>query len=230
MLRVFLSRDLLHGICQFQDGIYYDMLPLCDLGIPDCEDEMASRREFDRIDEVLTNWYDVNDGLAGVPLLIQCLPRLSPVLVVHAVNYGHLHIVKYLHEKLDVVASCLYKLLDLAAASGHIKLLEYLHSLEHAGCSREAMDLAAKNGHLSVVQFLHNHRHEGCTIRALNGAAMNGHMDVVLYLYKMRSEGCLRGAMNLAYIVGHLGVYNYLNKQLKLLKRCRCQQCPAQVF
>jgi hypothetical protein len=43
------------------------------------------------------------------------------------------------------------------------------------------MDMAATSGHLDMVRFLHEHRGEGCTGKAMERAAMNGRLDVVRF-------------------------------------------------
>ncbi|TMW58650.1 hypothetical protein Poli38472_010209 [Pythium oligandrum] len=60
------------------------------------------------------------------------------------------------------------KVMDNAAANGHLTIVKYLHEKGSDGCSTSAMDKAAANGHLDVVHFLLTHRHEGCTVNAMS--------------------------------------------------------------
>ena len=48
-------------------------------------------------------------------------------------------------------------------AYGHLEVVKWLHENRTEGCSKCAMDWAAKNGHLDVVKFLHENRTEGCS-------------------------------------------------------------------
>lgn len=53
-----------------------------------------------------------------------------------------------------------------------------------ASCSTEAMDLAAQSGHVEIVKYLHLNRQEGCVL-ALVVASWNGYFEVVTYLIEM---------------------------------------------
>ena len=69
-----------------------------------------------------------------------------------------------------------------AAKYGHLDVVKWLHENRTEGCSVAAMDWAAKNGHLEVVKWLHVNRTEGCTEDAMDCAAENGHLEVVKFL------------------------------------------------
>ena len=47
------------------------------------------------------------------------------------------------------------------------------------------MNLAANSGHLEVVQWLHDNRSEGCTTDAMDRAAGKGHFEVVIMRNKI---------------------------------------------
>ncbi|RHY22720.1 hypothetical protein DYB32_009415 [Aphanomyces invadans] len=101
---------------------------------------------------------------------------------------GHVRIVQWLHENGCQAWSA--DVLTLAAAGGHYNVLLYLQKVKpRLGAAKQAMDAAATNGHLKIVQFLHAQRpHEGCTDKAVHGALANGHKDVVEYLHKHRDH------------------------------------------
>ena len=82
-----------------------------------------------------------------------------------------------------------------AAQNGHLHVLKYLHERlgrENCLCSHKAMDRAAGNGHHNCVQWLHQNRDEGCSPRAIENALQNGHIDMVQWLNKYRPEACYR--------------------------------------
>ncbi|EGZ05591.1 hypothetical protein PHYSODRAFT_452119, partial [Phytophthora sojae] len=97
----------------------------------------------------------------------------------------------------------------LAAAGGHVEVMEYLDNEGYSDSFKDAAILAIRNGHLEAIKWLlRNHSyfsdtfmveeaarcgrinflHEGCTTRAMDKAASNGHLDVVQWLHTHRSE------------------------------------------
>lgn len=68
---------------------------------------------------------------------------------------------------------------DLASELGHLRMLRGKSDLRFTA---KAMNLAAAKGHLDVIQWLHENRTEGCTRRAMEDAAYHGHVEVVQYL------------------------------------------------
>ncbi|KAL2911451.1 hypothetical protein HK105_209063 [Polyrhizophydium stewartii] len=75
-------------------------------------------------------------------------------------------------------------IMNLAAESGNLDLVKWIHTNRPEGCTELAMDGAATNGHLAVIRWLADNRTEGCTEKALYGAAQNGHLDVLMFLHK----------------------------------------------
>lgn len=100
--------------------------------------------------------------------------------------------------------------MDLAAANGHLHVVQWLHENRSEGCTTAAMDGAAEAGHLEVVEWLHENRSEGCTTAAMDGAAEAGHLLVVQWLDEYRREGCSFNAFECAAIWGHLRVIDWL--------------------
>jgi len=72
-----------------------------------------------------------------------------------AVSFGHLEILKYLHENGCSwnVRSC-----EIASMKGHLECLKYLHE---NGCpwNERCCENASYNGHLEVLKYLHEN---GC--------------------------------------------------------------------
>jgi hypothetical protein len=72
--------------------------------------------------------------------------------------------------------------LSLASDTGHLAVVQFLHSIG-APCPSDAMANASANGHLAVVQFLHSIG-APCP-RAMFWACCCGHLEVVQYLYSI---------------------------------------------
>ncbi|KAJ3408810.1 hypothetical protein HDV05_004745 [Chytridiales sp. JEL 0842] len=129
-------------------------------------------------------------------------------------QYGHLHVLQFLHESNNNGGKgCTTFAMDAAAGSGRLDIVTFLHENRPEGCTEKAMDWAASHGHLDVVEFLHAHRKEGCTEKAMNGAAENGHLGVVKFLHYNRLEGCTTDAIDKAAQFGHLEVVKFLHFQ-----------------
>ncbi|KAL2914109.1 hypothetical protein HK105_206367 [Polyrhizophydium stewartii] len=133
----------------------------------------------------------------------------TPCVMHMAARNGHLDVVKFLHA--NRTEGCTKYAMDYAAENGHLDVVKWLHSNRTEGCSTDAMDDAARNGHLDVVKWLHANRTEGCSTYAMGYAAKNGHLDVVRWLHANRTEGCTTYAMNYAAENGHLDVVKWLH-------------------
>ncbi|OWY92581.1 hypothetical protein PHMEG_00038362, partial [Phytophthora megakarya] len=94
-------------------------------------------------------------------------------VVDNAARYGHLHIVKYLHQ-----LSLLYREKD-----GKKRKRGGTRSDAGPTCTTAAMDQAAGSNHLEVVQWLYNNRNDGCTGRAMDLAISNGRLEMVKWLH-----------------------------------------------
>ncbi|KAJ3290326.1 hypothetical protein HDU76_007407 [Blyttiomyces sp. JEL0837] len=111
-----------------------------------------------------------------------------------AAEFGLFEQVVYL-QRVRPEVGCTKRAMDLAAASGYIDIVRFLHENRQEGCTTDAIDLAATKGHLEVVKFLHENRQEGWTTAAMDGAARNGFLNVVRYLFLNGKEGCSPGAL-----------------------------------
>ncbi|KAK1946756.1 putative ankyrin repeat protein [Phytophthora citrophthora] len=131
-----------------------------------------------------------------------------------AAKYGHLGILKYLHE-LETAGEtrlfCTKSAMDKAAANGHLTTVQWLHNNRNEGCSTAAMDEAAADGHLEVVKWLPRHRAEGCTEKAMDNAAMPGRLERARLLYGIHSEECTTRAMDEAAMRGRLEMVQWLH-------------------
>ena len=149
--------------------------------------------------------------LKVVKALISLQPNLASFSL--AAQWGHLHILEWLHKDFaspNVADSG--NAMNAAASNGHLEIVKWLHKYRTEGCSTCAMDRAALKGHLHVVRWLHEHRSEGCTTCALEYAAVNGHLNVVSWLHHHKSEVrvCIPMAMGLASQNGHTQVKDFL--------------------
>lgn len=122
---------------------------------------------------------------------------------------------------------------DLAAAHGHLAVVEFFWKVRVSGTT-DAIDDAALNGHAAVVAFLLAHYHmpvndptlgrvvarsptqesyarEGCTSDAMCNAALNGHLEIVRML-DVNGARCRSDAMDCAAAGGHLDVVAYLDQ------------------
>ncbi|RLN95145.1 hypothetical protein BBJ28_00022003 [Nothophytophthora sp. Chile5] len=123
---------------------------------------------------------------------------------------GHLDVVKWLHEELGT--NSVDDGYVNAAMGGHLEVLKYLHEKHlRNGSKQSPMDVAAKSGFLDVVQWLHENRSEECTSAAMHHAAVNGHMDVVKWLHSHRSEGCKKTTLVRVAEVGNLEMVQWLH-------------------
>jgi len=121
---------------------------------------------------------------------------------------GNLSVVEYLHNTRN--EGCTTDALDNAAKWGHLAIVQFLVAKRNEGGSVKAINLAAAHGHFDVVKFLHNATNLSCSVRAVDNAAANGYFDIVKFLLENRTEGCSSRAMELAAINGHLDILIFL--------------------
>ncbi|KDO30260.1 hypothetical protein SPRG_19809 [Saprolegnia parasitica CBS 223.65] len=170
------------------------------VALPPLQDEPA-RNDLDW-DCVVDDLCDVRyDEVNVVPQATARLGKAPPV------DGSRLDLVRWLLDHDCKISSTA---MDMAAWSGAMDILRFLHDERHEGCSTMALDMAASNGDLDMVTFLHTHRREGCTMAAMSRAAANGHLDVVRFLHDKRKEGCSVHAIDSAVFGGHLDVVAFL--------------------
>ena len=105
------------------------------------------------------------------------------------------------------------RVMDNAAYYGHLDIVKFLHENRSEGCTVWAMNGAAENGHLEMVKFLHEKRTEGCTTYAMIWAAHNGHLNIIKFLHENRSEGCTKNVMYWAANKGYLDIVKFLSAE-----------------
>ncbi|KAE9046063.1 hypothetical protein PR001_g1815 [Phytophthora rubi] len=127
-----------------------------------------------------------------------------------AAQDGHLNVVKWLFETSSDL--CDSSVLVSAAEFGRLAVLQWLQPRWSGTLGTVAMDWAARNGHLEVVKWLHTNGTDGCSAKAMDEAAVNGHLDVVQWLHEQRREGCTKRAMDGAAGAGYLEVVQWLHE------------------
>ncbi|EFA77125.1 hypothetical protein PPL_09880 [Heterostelium album PN500] len=172
-----------------------------------------------------SNYTDACRGILGLAISGGCLDIVQflfqnrstedffDLRLSEATTKGHLSVIKYLIENKDNFDIELPDdMLDYAAYSGKLELVQYLHENTTANCSTNAIDHAATNGYFEMLKYLHYNRSEGCTVAAMNKACIGGHLEIIKFLHYNRSEGCTDEAMYNACIGGHLETAKFLNE------------------
>ncbi|GAB9476373.1 hypothetical protein Gpo141_00013439 [Globisporangium polare] len=147
--------------------------------------------------------------------------------LVSAVQHDNLAMVEWLH---DVCPSVLpYHAMIEAATTGNLRLLQWL-ATRHNGAPRlpQMMDDAASSGQLAVLQYLHNHsKNVGCTTDAFASAVRGGHIGAVKWILDdyPRMATVLFGEVRAAMRAGHSEVVRFVFNHRNVCKLL----CPARV-
>lgn len=123
------------------------------------------------------------------------------------------YVLKWFYEnRIEDDVGYQFMTMDIAAASGHLAIIVWIHETLGAQCPGILLDFAAMNGHLETVKWLHEHIANSCTTAAMDLAAMYGHLEVVKWLHYNRSEGCTSEAVKWAIMYNHIEVVKFLIK------------------
>ncbi|KAF0688509.1 Aste57867_19879 [Aphanomyces stellatus] len=137
------SPDLLLLVCQYQPGLWQDLLPFnCTPGY------------FIEPDALLSPWL-AKFGHTRATRLVNTFPEWKPHVLEHAARHGDLDLFK-------VMAECFSKsakrnahwLSSVAASAGHLPILEFVHSKWRLPDPKWLTRTAVDHGHLHVVQYL----------------------------------------------------------------------------
>ncbi|KAF0717458.1 Aste57867_2273 [Aphanomyces stellatus] len=139
----------------------------------------------------------------------------------HAISNGHVAVVQYLrHEELPspddfVQGAKTLHLTNLAAASGHLEMVELLYQWFGWRCNAEGLTRAAQHGYMDIVLFLHN-AHVTSRLacgRAMESAAEHGHLDLLEFLHQHypRDYTLHKISMNKIAAKGHLTTLEYVH-------------------
>lgn len=117
--------------------------------------------------------------------------------------------------------------MDLAAANGHLPVLQWLHEHRAEGCTADAFHFAVIYGHLLVLQWLHEAELTAtcCDVEvaaeAVELAAEHGQLEVLEWLLDagylgqdaVAAREVLQRALTLAAANGHAELLDYLHRR-----------------
>lgn len=138
-------------------------------------------------------------------------------VVVAAVKYGRLEIVKWLREQQATDPQLVWDtgLMREAIWNRHVEILEWLNGngfpSETVSCGVQDIDWSEREGTFDIIMWLHSHQFH-FTPREMDQAAKYGHCDIVRFLHEHRSEGCTANAMDAAAANGHLTIVQFLHR------------------
>ncbi|OQR83602.1 hypothetical protein ACHHYP_14513 [Achlya hypogyna] len=161
------------------------------------------------VDELLYLVAAKHGHVASMAFLLDLAASPDMPLVSEAARWGHLPLVRYLHEKglnTDHVLYC-------ACTYGHVAVAEYAHANGLGQWYPSLLTTLATKGDLAMVQFLHRHGYAGVTPQMLVVAAKWGHADLVVYLYEEGLVACFDEALFKAAWQGHLNIVKWLDQQ-----------------
>lgn len=111
--------------------------------------------------------------------------RCSTNAMDYAAMYGHLEIVKWLHE--NRTEGCTTNAMDSART---LKMVKSLHANRAEGCTTGAMDWVQWFLATSTLFGCFNRSAADCYTRVLSHAAGLGRFDVVQWIYRNLRSGC----------------------------------------
>ncbi|CAK4686735.1 hypothetical protein LEN26_014288 [Aphanomyces euteiches] len=204
--------DLLRCMMQFRQGLHIDMFPLRYLAMPlttNSADLFPS--EFANMDLALSPWY-FQHGFGRVLRLVECIPRLLPLVLYHAVYHGIVPVVQLLASAYDLrLASAHHHLLDIAAFTGSADMFTYLLGVVGpAGMSSYASEWAVENGHLVMVQYLNEHRLASFDAQSVLLAAQWDHVELLRYLLDLVKPASVEEAIAIAASQGRKRAVQFL--------------------
>jgi len=236
-LSICANEALLRRICEYQDGVYGDLMP----NYRKYKESIVTKFQlhFPRsITWKTTSQFVLFDAMSkGHVYTMQRILRCRDIafvstdhklfnmieLAMNAIKHEQLllEFIQFLHQ----IGSQEFTILTMnqAVLHGCGNVVRYLHENRTEGCTKDAMNCAASKGYLDIVKYLHEHRHEGCSTDAMDHAAGNGHIDVVKFLHEHRTEGCTNRAMDKAAERGYLDIVIFLHEN-------RTEGCTTQAM
>jgi len=95
--------------------------------------------------------------IAMIQLYAQNYPKEHEKIIEFSCKYNHLDVL----QCVNIQQKHFKNAMDIAVEYGHLEVVKWLHENCAEGCTTDAMDFAAKSGHLEVVKWLHENRTEG---------------------------------------------------------------------
>ncbi|KAH9150124.1 hypothetical protein AeRB84_006980 [Aphanomyces euteiches] len=133
-----------------------------------------------------------------------------------AAREGLEDIVLLLHNRPDHATTCTSSAMDWAAATGNLKLVQWLHAHRSEGCTQSGLDEAANNGHLDVIEWLVTNRDEiSLSASAFANAAQSGHLHILQWFVSRGFPLEIAGynPFDLAAGNNHMAVVEWLHRQ-----------------
>lgn len=118
-----------------------------------------------------------------------------------AALHGHLHVVKWLHNK---GAAASTNAMDWAALRGHLHVIKWLHENRTEGCTKQAMEGAIYQGYIDVVAWLYHNKPEARSPRAVDLAVKLGEIHIVQWLHA-NSGYAAKALLETAYTASMFG-------------------------
>ncbi|KAF0697174.1 Aste57867_12168 [Aphanomyces stellatus] len=227
----FHSIDLLRSTCAFQTGIHEDMLPFLTFNRDGTLCMATDAADHEAFAAPLSPWL-ARYGIGRILILVALLPHLRRPLFLHALYFGHMHLLAFLHAHVDMthVGHCTrrstirgitssmsiqHDLLRVPAVRGHLDAVRFLHEHNYHLRSSDAMERAARRGFVDVVAFLDTHRPADNRIaQAIEAAALHNHVPVLRLLHE-RHPDVPFPTQTLALVAakGHVETVEYLLAQ-----------------
>ena len=137
------------------------------------------------------------------------LPLLPSSLLSEAARWGHLPLVRYLHEKgLDAT-----HILYCAVMHGHVHVAQYAHAQRLGQWFPSLVTSVVSKGDAVMLAFVLAHGYAGVTPRSVVIAAKFGHLALVQMLYAQADDAAFEEALFKASWHGHLHVVKWLDTQ-----------------
>jgi len=129
-----------------------------------------------------------------------------------AAHYGHLEIVKWLHEReIDSIHWCA---LSRAIGHGRLRVVKWLlrEGVKLTDYDQQRLRHAAQNGHVTTVRWVHENVMSADTSYAMAGAARNGDLSLLQWLHQLKrcSEARLTRVTTAAVSGGNFRVVEWL--------------------
>ncbi|EGG18674.1 hypothetical protein DFA_04170 [Cavenderia fasciculata] len=118
--------------------------------------------------------------------------------------------IHYIHENLKQVGYLTPTTAARIGRLDIIEFLDKYYGDSGGTWTNEIMDMAAAVGHLEIVQYLHQNRTEGCTLSAIEKAAEYNHLNIIKFLYLNKSEESIEKALDQAIVNGHLEIVRWI--------------------
>ncbi|EQC25340.1 hypothetical protein SDRG_16803 [Saprolegnia diclina VS20] len=203
MLRVLRTKDLVHTIAIFQDGLHPDVLPPTRLLRRVRLRRGSYERQFAAVHDCLEPWL-ARHGTSSLGLFPASLHRH---LFYYAVVYGNLDVLVFL----DAAAPVRLSAADwaLVVDVGLLDVLGFFLDRHYDGGDEHLMAHAIETGALAAVQCIFAHGILPAK-DALNEACTNGHADVVRFLHGHGLGAWDPNTLMFVLVHGHLEVLRFL--------------------